>query len=188
MMKELRSAVYDGIVIHKRHKPKQHFLKYRVFSLLLDLDEMASFASGSFIFGYNRPAIMSFYDKDHGPGRNRPLRPWIEKQLSEAGLDLKGGPIRLLCYPRLFGYVFNPLSVYFCYDREEELGSLDLPVLFTAGRFDEATPESVEHYRSLTPNSEIAIFESSAHMTMLDEPEAYVAAIREFLNRIDAAP
>ena len=74
------------------------------------------------------------------------------------------------------------------YDREAELGSLDLPVLYTAGRFDEATPETVEHYRSLTPNSEIAIFEHSAHMTMLDEPEAYVAAIREFLNGIDASP
>jgi proline iminopeptidase len=71
------------------------------------------------------------------------------------------------------------------YDRETELGSLDLPVLYTAGRYDEATPESVEHYRSLTPNAQIEIFEDSAHMTMLDEPNAYVAAVREFLAGVD---
>jgi proline iminopeptidase len=71
------------------------------------------------------------------------------------------------------------------YERESELGSLSLPVLFTAGRYDEATPETVEHYRSLTPNAEIAIFENSAHMTMLDEPEAYISAVRDFLSRVD---
>jgi proline-specific peptidase len=71
------------------------------------------------------------------------------------------------------------------YDRETELGSLNLPVLYTAGRYDEATPESVEHYHSLTPNAQIAIFENSAHMTMLDEPDAYVAAVRNFLAAVD---
>jgi proline iminopeptidase len=71
------------------------------------------------------------------------------------------------------------------YDREGELGNLNLPVLYTAGRYDEATPETVEHYRSLTANSEIEIFENSAHMTMLDEPDAYVAAVRNFLTRVD---
>ena len=71
------------------------------------------------------------------------------------------------------------------YEREAELGSLDLPVLYTAGRYDEATPASVEHFRSLTPNARIEIFENSAHMTMLDEPDAYVATIREFLMTVD---
>lgn len=71
------------------------------------------------------------------------------------------------------------------YDREDELKSLDLPVLYTAGRFDEATPETIEYYHSLTPGSEVRIFENSAHMTMLDEPDAYVTAVREFLRRVD---
>ena len=73
------------------------------------------------------------------------------------------------------------------YEREDVLGELGLPVLYTAGRYDEATPETVEHYRGLTPNAEIEIFEHSAHMTMLDEPDAYVSAIRDFLSRIDRA-
>jgi proline iminopeptidase len=92
----------------------------------------------------------------------------------------------------VYGFMWGPseftatgsLSTY---ERESELGNLELPILFTAGRYDEATPESVEHFHGLAPNSEIAIFEKSAHMTMLDEPEAYVAAVRAFLARVDQA-
>jgi proline iminopeptidase len=73
------------------------------------------------------------------------------------------------------------------YEREEVLPDLDLPVLFTTGRYDEATPETVEHYRSLVPGAMLVVFEHSAHMTMLDEPEANVAAVREFLNEVDAS-
>ena len=70
-------------------------------------------------------------------------------------------------------------------EREAALSSLDLPVLFTTGRYDEATPETVEHYRNLVPGSKLEIFENSAHMTMLDEPEAYVDVVRRFLDDVD---
>jgi proline iminopeptidase len=59
-------------------------------------------------------------------------------------------------------------------------------VLFTVGRYDEATPETVEIYQRLVPGSKITIFENSAHMTMLDEPEAYVDVVRQFLNEVDS--
>lgn len=72
------------------------------------------------------------------------------------------------------------------YDRTGRLGELRLPVLFTAGRYDEATPAATEHYRSLIPGARIRIFENSAHMTMLDEADAYVGAIREFLREVDS--
>ena len=72
------------------------------------------------------------------------------------------------------------------YNREPDLPILEIPVLFTAGRYDEATPDTVRHFQSLVPGSEIMIFENSAHMTMLDEPDAYAEAIRRFLNRVDA--
>ncbi|MCW5971261.1 MAG: proline iminopeptidase-family hydrolase [Blastocatellales bacterium] len=71
------------------------------------------------------------------------------------------------------------------YEREDVLSDLALPILFTAGRHDEATPETAAHFHSLAPNSQIAIFENSAHMTMLDEPDEYVAAIRAFLNELE---
>lgn len=80
---------------------------------------------------------------------------------------------------------FTATGTLSTYERERELERLGLPVLYTAGRYDEATPESVERFRDLTPKAEIAIFENSAHMTMLDEPDAYAAAIRDFLARVD---
>lgn len=93
--------------------------------------------------------------------------------------------------PEIYGYMWGPSEftangILRDYNRETELRDLNLPVLFTTGRYDEATPETLEHFHSLVPNSEIQIFENSAHMTMLDEPEAYAEAIREFLNRVDS--
>jgi DUF1365 family protein len=111
----LRSAIYRGSVAHERVRPKRHRLRYAVYSLLLDLDELAELDRRFRLFGYNRFAPISFHDHDHGSTTGEPLRPWVEDRLREAGLEPDGGPISLLCYPRVFGYVFNPLSVFFCY-------------------------------------------------------------------------
>lgn len=91
----------------------------------------------------------------------------------------------------VYGFMWGPSELAATgtlkdYEREEMLPDLDLPVLFTVGRYDEATPETVEHYMSLVPGSRIVIFENSAHMTMLDEPEANVEIIRQFLNDVDS--
>jgi len=118
------SAIYRGEVVHERVRPKCHRLRYKVFSLLLDLDEIPALARGSFLFGHNRWAPLSFYDRDHGATTGEPLRPWVEARLQEAGIAIDGGAIRLLCYPRIFGFVFNPLSVYFCYRRDGSLAAI----------------------------------------------------------------
>lgn len=118
------SAIYRGTVVHERLRPKRHRLRYRVFSLLLDLDELSDLDRKSRLFGHNRRAPLAFWDADHGPTTGEPLRPWVEERLEEAGLRPDGGPIRLLCYPRVFGYVFNPLSVYFCYRRDGTLAAI----------------------------------------------------------------
>ena len=118
------SAIFAGPVIHERVRPKPHRLRYRVFSLLLDLDELPDLDSELRLFAHNRRGLFAFHDRDHGPATGAPLRPWVEDRLREAGLAPDGGPIRLLCYPRLFGYVFNPLSVFFCYDRNETLTAI----------------------------------------------------------------
>ncbi len=114
-----KSCIYDGAVFHRRHRPKKHKLSYRVFSTLLDLDELPALAKNTAGFSYNRFGLFSFHDRDHGSGTGEPLRTWVEGHLKSADISLDGGAIRLLCYPRLFGYVFNPLSVYFCYRKEE---------------------------------------------------------------------
>ena len=117
----LHSAIYEGAVVHDRLRPKRHRLKYHVYSMLLDIDELPDLARRFWLFGYNSWAPLAFYDRDHGLANGSPLRPWVESHLMKAGLPIDGGPIRLLCYPRVFGYVFNPLSVYFCYNQDGQL-------------------------------------------------------------------
>jgi DUF1365 family protein len=120
----LRSAIYEGPVVHERVRPKHHRLRYNVYSLLLDLDELPALGRRFKLFGYNRRAPLAFYDRDHGPTTGEPLRPWVEARLAEAGIEPDGGPIRLLCYPRVFGYAFNPLSVFFCYRLNGQLTAI----------------------------------------------------------------
>jgi len=110
-----QSALFLGEVMHMRARPRRHRLRYRVFSLLLDFDELEAASASSRLFGYNRPAVLSFWDADHGDGSAGGLRSWIEDRLREAGRLERGMSIRVLCYPRILGYVFNPLTVYFCY-------------------------------------------------------------------------
>lgn len=118
------SALYHGDVVHERRRPKRHRLRYSVFALLLDLDELHALDRAVGPFGYNRWAPMAFHDRDHGPATGAPLRPWAEARMREAGVEPDGGPIRLLCYPRIFGYVFNPLSVFFCHRRDGGLAAI----------------------------------------------------------------
>jgi DUF1365 family protein len=112
------SALYTGSVMHRRFRPRAHRLRYRVFWLLLDLDEIATLSRTLRVLRFERAGLASFYAADHGDGSDRPLRAQIEAQLADAGIDFDGGAIRLLCMPRIVGYGFNPLSVYFCYQRD----------------------------------------------------------------------
>ena len=108
------SGLYVGRVMHRRWKPKRHRLAYRVFSLLVDLDELPALSQRLRWFSHNRYNLYSVWDRDFGAGDGSPLRPWIEAQLAAAGLPHRNIRIGLLCYPRILGYAFNPLSVFFC--------------------------------------------------------------------------
>jgi DUF1365 family protein len=126
----MRSAIYTGTVIHTRLRPKRHRLRYRVFSLLLDLDEVADLRSN--VLGVDRPGLLSFRASDHGDGQT-PLREWAGRLLADAGIDWDGGRIELLCYPRMLGFVFNPITVWFCRSRLGELRGLLYEVHNTHG-------------------------------------------------------
>ncbi|HMG81150.1 MAG TPA: DUF1365 family protein [Xanthobacteraceae bacterium] len=120
----LRSTLYAGTVTHRRVRPRPHRLRYRVFWMLLDLDEIDRLPARLRLFSHNRFNALSFFDADHGDGSGRPLRDQVESHLRAAGLEPDGGAIRLFCMPRIFGYGFNPLSVYFCYQRDGSLAAL----------------------------------------------------------------
>lgn len=89
-------------------------------------------------------------------------------------------------YEKMWGpSEFSPTGTLRDFDRSALLRTLEMPVLFTAGRNDEARPETVQIFARAVPNAEVVIFENSAHLTMLTEREAYVEAMRDFLNRAE---
>jgi len=109
------SALYLGRVGHTRHGEVSHRFLYRSWWMLVDLDELPALDRGVRGFGWNRRAAVSFHDEDHGARDGSALRPWIEERCAQAGIDLEGGPVRVLAHPRVLGYVFNPISVWFCH-------------------------------------------------------------------------
>ncbi len=127
------SCIYNGQVIHKRFKPKEHFFKYKVFSLLLDLSELSLLDKELKIFSYNKFNILSFYDIDHGPRDGTSLISWVKENLNSNNINSNEIKIKLLCYPRVWGYIFNPLSIFFVYDKNSKLISILYEVKNTFG-------------------------------------------------------
>jgi DUF1365 family protein len=101
--------------------------------MLLDLDEIEQLHDRLVLFSRGRFNAMSFFDRDHGNQTQEPLRSQVERHLNAAGIDWHGGAIRLLCMPRIFGYGFNPLSIYFCHRRDGTLAALLYEVRNTFG-------------------------------------------------------
>lgn len=128
------SALYFSRVMHKRLIPFGHRFDYRVFSLLLDLDDLDGLDRRLRLFSHNRFNLFSLHDKDHGPRDGSPLRPWLDRLLADAGIDLAGGPVRMLCFPRVLGYVFNPLTLYFCHRPDGSLAAMLYEVRNTFGQ------------------------------------------------------
>ena len=129
----MTSCIYNGTVIHKRFKPKIHFFKYKVFSLLIDLSELEKLDKTINLFSYNKFNLVSFFDKDHGERDGSSLINWVKKNLKQNNINCENITIKLLCYPRIFGYVFNPLSVFYVYNDHNKLISILYEVKNTFG-------------------------------------------------------
>ena len=123
-MSLFNSCIYSGFVTHRRFKTKRHFFAYKTFSLLIDLSELENLQKKINFFSYNRFNILSFYDVDHGPRDGTSLVKWVKNRLTDAKINIESGTIKLLCYPRFFGYVFNPLSIFYCYDKNSLLKAI----------------------------------------------------------------
>ena len=120
-MSYFKYCIYSGFVTHERFKPKRHFFSYKTFSLLIDLSEINNLEKKIKFFSYNKFNILSFYNTDHGGRDGRSLIKWVKNALRKEKINFNINEIKLLCYPRFFGYVFNPLSIFFCYDKNLKL-------------------------------------------------------------------
>ncbi|WP_439528758.1 DUF1365 domain-containing protein [Pannonibacter sp.] len=125
-------TLYTGQVMHARMKPVPHRFTYAVFSMLIDLDQLDAANATSALFSVGRFNLLSFHQRDHGPRDGSSLRAHVDRLLMEAG---QGRPARvlLLAYPRLLGYVFNPLAVYYAYDAAGTLSGVIYEVRNTFG-------------------------------------------------------
>ncbi|MTI07977.1 DUF1365 domain-containing protein [Roseibium denhamense] len=125
-------VLYSGSVMHHRMKPAEHRFSYSVFSILVDLDRLKDAARSSMLFSVNRFNFMSLHVKDHGPRDGSDLRAHVEGLLLEKGIPAPHR-ILMLAYPRLLGYGFNPLTVYYAYDAQNVLTALVYEVRNTFG-------------------------------------------------------
>ena len=119
-----RTGIYDGEVVHARLRPREHKLRYRVFSIFLDLGMVEKRLNNLKFFSFNRFNFLSFYSEDFGNASNVSLRQQIASTLQTRGITREAEHIYMLAYPRVLGYVFNPITIYYIYDENYELHTL----------------------------------------------------------------
>lgn len=130
--------------MHQRLRQVGYRFVYDVFNLYVDIDELPALHNQCRLFSHNRFNLFSLYDRDVGERENRAFRPWLERLLRRRGVELEGGRIFLLCYPRVLGYVFNPLSLWYCHHRDGSLRAIVCEVHNTFGE--------THHYVLTAPN------------------------------------
>jgi DUF1365 family protein len=127
------ACLYAGEVMHQRMKPFGHRFQYKVFSLLIDLDRLNEADRLSRLFSINHGNLVAFYESDHTGKDGVSLRCHVDQLLLDAGLARPAARILLVCYPRILGYVFNPISVYHAYDHDDRLLAMIYEVRNTFG-------------------------------------------------------
>jgi hypothetical protein len=108
------SALVHGEVTHRRTRPARHAFTYPAFCLRLPLSQLSKLESRG--IARNRRGIVAFHDRDHGARDGTPLEPWVRSLLATERVEADG-EIVLHAFPRLLGYVFNPISFWVCHDR-----------------------------------------------------------------------
>ena len=126
-------GLFHGKVAHRRFSPKKHKLKYRIFSLFIDLDNISELRKKSWMLSLNRFNLVSFYENDYGDSTGN-LKLYIFNEVKTRFPNIDINKIYLLTMPRILGYVFNPLSIYFCYDRNCSLTAILYEVSNTFGQ------------------------------------------------------
>jgi DUF1365 family protein len=175
MSGEAKSGLYLGNVMHRRHGARGMHFNYKIFRMLLDVDRLEEHASGMRLFSVDRWNIFSFRRRDHGPRDGSALRPWAEALLRKQGIDTGCGKILLLAMPRLFGYAFNPLSIWYCFDKTDRLEAVICEVRNTFGEYHTYVLDG--------SNPEAGLLEQRAAKAFHVSP--FMAIVGEYLFRID---
>lgn len=128
----MKSAVYWGQLMHNRIRPRKHRFSYRVASWFIDLDELDHLDGQLKLFSVKRFNVFSLHPKDFGDGSGSCLKTQVTGLLLAHDIAIPER-IFMLCYPRVLGYIFNPLTVYYCLDSEEKLSALIYEVTNTFG-------------------------------------------------------
>lgn len=116
-----QTCLYAGDVVHKRLAPVRHELRYRVFNLFADIDDLPALGRKLRLFGYNAFNLFSISDRSHGPGDGTPLKDHLWSLVRASPMANRVTRIFIFCYPRVLGYVFNPLTVYYGFDANDDL-------------------------------------------------------------------
>ena len=149
----MNSRLYECTVFHRRLAPKRHEFLYRIFYFLLDLDELGELDHSLRLFRVNRPGLYSYRDADHISHGAATARDNLLRYLNEQGVREPVGRILLLTLPRILGYVFNPISVFFCLDAEDRPLAAVAEVGNTFGEWKPylvpVTPEGGFHLRTV---------------------------------------
>lgn len=124
-------SLYQSEVMHQRYFPQRYRFDYKVFNFLIDIDDQNDKSSA--ILSFDRFNIFSVYTKDHGPRDGNNWRDWIDNILDQEQLSNAKHKIKLLCFPRILGYAFNPLSLWYCYGKDEKLYAIVCEVSNTFG-------------------------------------------------------
>jgi DUF1365 family protein len=126
-------ALYTGRTVHQRRAPFTHGFSYRIAQILIDLDRLDDADAQSRLFSVDRFNLFAFHQKDHGAKDGSSLAAWARARFAERGVELDGGPVKLLCAPRVFGYEFNPLAIHFGYGPDGSLRGVIYEVHNTFG-------------------------------------------------------
>ncbi|MDX2232899.1 MAG: DUF1365 domain-containing protein [Hyphomonadaceae bacterium] len=184
------AAAYEGQTTHVRFAPFERRFSYRLAQILVDIDRIADVSSQLKLLSYNRFNLFSFHDRDHGDRSGGPLRPWAENLFGAAGVTLEGGRIDLLCFPRMFGFVFNPLSLYFGHDREGRLRGIIYEVNNTFGETHAYVapvadaPIHTHHARKLFHVSPLLAVEGDYHFRIVAPGRRFRLVVDNLLNGV----
>ena len=129
----MNSALYRGHVMHQRVARLRHAFRYPIFMPLLDLDELGALDRSLRLFGYNRAAVVAYWDKDHFKMFEGSTRERLAQFFQACGETLPSGPVRLLTHPRILGYTFNPVSFFYCFAPDGHLAAVVAEVNNTYG-------------------------------------------------------